>query len=73
MLKIYQKEKKKKKKNHTLAATPTSASYIGISFLLTMMKQAVVAIINTLRELLMRIITIEITKQNEKLKILEEI
>ena len=32
------------KECHTLAADPTSASYIGMSFLLTMIKQAVVAI-----------------------------
>ena len=29
------------KECHTLAADPTSASYIGMSFLLTMIKQAV--------------------------------
>ena len=32
------------KECHTLVADPTSASYIGMSFLLTMIKQAVVAI-----------------------------
>jgi len=34
---------------HTLTVDPTSASYIGMSFLLTMIKQAVVAIDNLQR------------------------
>lgn len=32
-------------KHHTLAADPTSASYIGMSFRLTMIKQAVLVIL----------------------------
>lgn len=43
---IIHQQKVEVMRNHTLGTLPTSASYIGISFLLTIIKHAVLAILH---------------------------